>query len=104
MYAVGGNDASIKPVPLGESYDPDNDKWTSIANMHTKRKSHGVATLGGQLYVAGGYDGASQLSSVERYDPDENTWTKLAPMMSKRCGLGLAVIQKQLYAVGGYDG
>ena len=36
----------------------------------------GAAALDGKLYICGGYDGVSSLSSVECYDPDTNKYIK----------------------------
>jgi hypothetical protein len=44
------------------------------------------------LYAVGGYDGSSELSSVERYDVSANTWTAVAPMGSKRSEVGVASV------------
>jgi hypothetical protein len=44
------------------------------------------------LYVVGGYDGGSDLSSVERYDVAADTWTAVAPMGSKRNVVGVASV------------
>lgn len=48
----------------------------------------------GLLYAAGGYDGASCLSSVERYDPLTQTWTSVASMNTRRRYLSMAVMGK----------
>lgn len=59
--------------------------------MGTKRSCLGVASLNGLLYVAGGYDGASCLNSVERYDPLVTTWSSVIAMETRRryCRLGV---------------
>ncbi len=44
----------------------------------------GTCQWNGLIYVMGGYDGASCLSSVERYDPLTLTWTSIAAMNFKR--------------------
>ncbi len=44
----------------------------------------------GYVYVAGGRDGISVLSSVERYDPMTNMWMNdVAAMNNCRCGVRL---------------
>ncbi len=44
----------------------------------------------GYLYVAGGHDGRSVLSSVERYDPMINVWINdVAAMNNCRCSVRL---------------
>ncbi|CAH2107585.1 unnamed protein product [Euphydryas editha] len=56
------------------------------------------------IYVVGGYDGTSQLSSVERYDTERDAWEEVAPVRAARSALSLAVLDRKLYAMGGYDG
>lgn len=40
-------------------------RWTSVADMSFCRRNAGVVAHGGMLYVVGGDDGTSNLSSVE---------------------------------------
>ena len=52
----------------------------------------GACEWNGLLYVVGGYDGTSCLSSVERYDPLTLTWTSVAAMNLRRRYLRIAVL------------
>ncbi|KAK6028249.1 kelch repeat protein [Ostertagia ostertagi] len=72
--------------------------------MATRRQNLGSAVLHGAMYAAGGYDGLSQLSSVEKYNPFTNEWTAVSDMNTSRLFVALAVAGARLYAVGGYDG
>lgn len=55
----------------------------------------GVVALDGLLYVVGGDDGASNLSSVEIYNPNTNSWSILSTSMNiGRSYAGVAVIDK----------
>ena len=56
------------------------------------------------LLAAGGFDGHSDLSSVERYDPVRNEWSSVANMSVPRSGFGMSTLNGKLHAVGGYDG
>jgi len=62
--------------------------------MSSKRSRLDTVMDDDQLYVVGGYDGSSQLSSIERYNPDQNTWTAIAGMNVKRSCLGVAIVDK----------
>jgi len=42
--------------------------------------------LNGKVYALGGYDGSSNLNTVEVYDPATNTWTPIAAMGTARYG------------------
>jgi kelch-like protein 17 (actinfilin) len=44
----------------------------------------GICSLDGLLYVCGGYDGASCLSSMERYDPLTGVWSSCPAMATRR--------------------
>ena len=50
----------------------------------------GVVTHDGLMYVVGGDDGTSNLSSVEMYNPKTDTWTLLKVMMSAVCLISAA--------------
>ena len=60
--------------------------------------------LDNQLYVCGGYDGNSSLSSVERYDPTNNKWTMASHMVRHRSAAAVAVLDGLIYVLGGHDG
>ena len=69
-------------------FDPEEDRWTSVKPMHTKRLGVGVAVVNRLLYVVGGYDGTERLGSGECYHPENNAWTMIAPMTTQRSGAG----------------
>lgn len=62
----------------------------------------GVCSIGNYLYAVGGYDGVSQLNSVERYDVERDTWEYVASMNSRRSALSVDVVGGKLYALGRY--
>ncbi|XP_031817440.1 kelch-like protein 17 [Sarcophilus harrisii] len=110
-----------------EAYDTRTDRWHMVASMSTRRARVGVAAIGNRLYAVGGYDGTSDLATVESYDPVTNaqaapecfgdgitcsaerydpltgTWTSIAAMSTRRRYVRVATLDGNLYAVGGYD-
>lgn len=60
----------------------------------------GVTAIGNCIYAVGGYDGTSQLNSVERYNVDENRWEFVKSMSSRRSALSVDVVAGKLYALG----
>lgn len=58
----------------------------------------------GRMYVVGGSDGQSSLTSVEIYDFESRTWTHGPNMNIARANVALAVVGQRLYAVGGFSG
>ena len=61
-------------------------------------------SLNGYIYVAGGYDGVSALSSVECYDPLSNTWRVVPPMQRARSAAAAVALSDRIYVIGGHDG
>lgn len=64
LYAVGGHDGPLVRKSV-ECYNPETNTWASVADMAFCRRNAGVVAYGGMLYVCGGDDGTSNLSSVE---------------------------------------
>jgi len=62
--------------------------------------SAGVCSVDQCIYAVGGYDGGSQLSSVERYDVGSDQWTAITPMNRPRSALSLSVVNNSIYAIG----
>lgn len=57
-----------------------------------KRSRVALAANMGKLWAIGGYDGESNLSTVEVYDPKTDTWTFVAAMCAHGGGVGVGVI------------
>jgi N-acetylneuraminic acid mutarotase len=75
--------------------------WENRAPMPTARYGAAAGVIDGKLYVAGGWNGASNLTTLEVYDPATDTWTTKAPMPTARNDVGGAVIDGKFYVVGG---
>ena len=60
----------------------------------------GVCSLGQFIYAVGGYDGTSQLSSMERYDVGSDQWTAITSMNCPRSALSVSVVGNSIYAIG----
>lgn len=75
-----------------ERYDPSKDSWEMVASMADKRIHFGVGVMLGFIFVVGGHNGVSHLSSIERYDPHQNQWTVCRPMKEPRTGNIYSVI------------
>lgn len=68
--------------------------WTAITPMGTKRSCLGICAFDGLIYVCGGYDGASCLSSMERFDPLTGIWCSCPAMNTRRRYCRVAVVGK----------
>ena len=66
-----------------------------MAHLLNPRSGLGCTVLDGFLYVAGGYDGTSYLSSMERYDRLTNEWAQMPGMAMSRDCVGITVVDIQ---------
>ena len=60
--------------------------------MNAQRSRVALTANMGKLWAVGGYDGISNLVSVEVYSPEQDIWTFTAPMIAHEGGVGLGVI------------
>ena len=51
-----------------------------------------MVAIAKKIYAIGGYDGLSNLCSVEVYDLEEEQWHSAPPMSTHQGGVGVAVI------------
>ena len=82
---------------------PNEGFWTSKTPMNTARRYLGAATVGGKVYVIGGYNG-SYLGTNECYDPVLDSWTNKSPMPTPRNGAAVVALNGKVYVIGGYNG
>jgi len=75
--------------------------------MHIGRYCFGAATLKGEIYAVGGYDGGSSntpINTVEVFCPKKKTWKMIKPMNVARAKVKAVAMDGCLYVVGGWDG
>uniref|UniRef100_A0A3Q3XMU9 BTB domain-containing protein n=1 Tax=Mola mola TaxID=94237 RepID=A0A3Q3XMU9_MOLML len=87
-------------------YDEKTGHWRALKPMQEPRYQHGVALLGGFLFIVGGqstYDtkGKTAIDSAYRYDPRFNKWLQLTSLNEKRTFFHLSALMGKLFAVGG---
>ena len=70
--------------------------------MLEARRGHAAISMGGKIYVTGGFRNGDFKNTVTVFDPQANTWTELASMGSTRGFHASAVIDDKLYVFGGY--
>jgi N-acetylneuraminic acid mutarotase len=114
LYVTAGGTASSPGGSFDVSnrlyrYDPATDAWTELAPSPHAHFHAAGGTIGGKLYLAGGYDydPATQQNFVtgalDLYNPATNTWTTKAPLPTPRFGATARAINQKLYVVGGVD-
>nr|XP_057938927.1 kelch-like protein 9 [Doryrhamphus excisus]XP_057938928.1 kelch-like protein 9 [Doryrhamphus excisus] len=87
-------------------YDDESGRWRALKPMEVPCYQHGVALLGGFLFIVGGqstYDtkGKTAIDAAYRYDPRFNVWLQIASLNEKRTFFHLSALKGRLYAVGG---
>lgn len=112
IYVVGGRQFSKNPdgtaqqvnVPNLEVYDPQLDRWETLAPMPQAAGGLGATTVNGKLYVFGGEQWVPEqkvLGESWVYDPATDTWSALPPLPTPRHGLGVAAVGNRIYVFGG---
>lgn len=74
-----------------------------VSPMKCSRSGAGVGSLGQYIYVIGGYDGKSQLNSVERYDTERDIWENVSSVTIARSALSVTILDSKLYAMGKHE-
>lgn len=67
-----------------EVYDPKKKVWTQGKAMQCRRSAVGVAALDERVYICGGYDGVTSLSTVECYCPKTDSWSTVSFLVGQR--------------------
>uniref|UniRef100_M3YIF9 Kelch like family member 12 n=1 Tax=Mustela putorius furo TaxID=9669 RepID=M3YIF9_MUSPF len=115
LLVVGGFGSQQSPIDVVEKYDPKTQEWSFLPSITRKRRYVASVSLHDRIYVIGGYDGRSRLSSVECLDytaDEDGVWYSVAPMNVRRGlagattlgGAGVALLNDHIYVVGGFDG
>jgi len=91
LWVVGGYNGRF--LQTCEQYSFATQQWTPMTQeMNVRRARVGVASSGNKLYAIGGYDGMTNLSSIEIYNPEEGTWSLAGNMNRHEGGVGVAAI------------
>jgi N-acetylneuraminic acid mutarotase len=102
FYAIGGFDTSRNSRNLVFVFD--GSKWRAGPDLPIAVNHPGVAPIGDDVYVAGGFTAATATNRVFVLRKDARAWVELAPMRRARGALSLLARDGRLYAIGGRDG
>ena len=72
--------------------------------MSRERSGFSCASLNGELYVIGGFDGVGRLASFEKYNFATKQWTILGNMECQRSNFTACVFESKILAIGGDTG
>ncbi|WP_018811591.1 S8 family serine peptidase [Salinispora pacifica] len=103
VYSIGGGSATGTERATWV-YDPDTDSWLDLPALPTSRAKPGVATVGGKIYVTGGWGNTSDPDpTVNVFDPASETWSTLDGVTNPAptAAPGTAVVADKIYLVGG---
>ena len=117
LYVFGANggigpDGFYGDFNFVERYDPDTDRWTSLAPKPTVVTAAPAAVYSGEIYLfGGGYsytdaDGtrhATDYDIVEAYNPANDTWRFVTNMPKLLSNVAVAVTDQKAYVIGGYS-
>ena len=109
LYLLGGWDGDgirnevwrYAPPAESSNDDPKNAEWILVTRMPNARAFFGAVIVNNEIYVAGGYDGQQEQSSVEVYALAVDEWRKLPPLPTPRGGLRLIYDGLAIIALGG---
>ncbi|XP_073985240.1 uncharacterized protein isoform X2 [Rhodnius prolixus] len=87
------------------SYDPIKKQWSNKeAKLLTPRKSFGLVTFHGFMFVIGGQDKDNKiLSSVERYDQNQKKWEEVTPLPEPLIYPATCVYKNNIWVAGGLN-
>lgn len=108
LVAIGGFDGDGNAVADVDVYDPAADAWTRGPDLPVALHHTAVATLGGRLYVVGGYSlavGGAWVAedAVWSLGAGEDAWRPEPSLATARGALAVASTGDGLVAIGGVD-
>jgi hypothetical protein len=104
LMIAGGIGAFCEVISHAELFVPD-EGWRQAPSMLAPRAAAACATLGSDVYVAGGIGAShSDVDTAERYDSALNAWVPLPPMPRPRSRCGGAAMAGAFYVLGGLEG
>jgi hypothetical protein len=100
IIATGGR-MNVQNTTTVMSLDLVTKRYRTLVPMITARYRHAFVVHDGKLYVMGGYNFSTSLSSVECFDFETGQWSEVKPMTTPRFGHGAAVLGGKIYVAGG---
>ncbi|KAL2100049.1 hypothetical protein ACEWY4_004443 [Coilia grayii] len=93
IYVAGGRDDLGLPLKTAEKFDSDSLRWTPVRPMKNKRYQVSLLVFNNLLLAVGGYDGISDLKTMEAYEHENNSWRHFGSMKSKHPGGHVAILK-----------
>uniref|UniRef100_H2ZKW1 BTB domain-containing protein n=1 Tax=Ciona savignyi TaxID=51511 RepID=H2ZKW1_CIOSA len=101
LVTVGGCDENCDEATTVESYNPVSGQWKALAQVEDNlRGGYATTSIGNDIYVTGGSDGAKVFNRVWRYKSQVNEWIKVCNMNYAHEYHGSVVLNSYIYVVG----
>lgn len=101
IYVPGGSMQNGLPTNRMDVYLPEEDRWIEGASLPQPISRYALVAYEGKMYLFGGWNGETVLSTVYAYDPDVDEWLEMPPMSVARADFSAAVASGKIYLIGG---
>ena len=105
FFIVGGYNKNYTSMATLTRYDTTTGNITIMTPMHVGRGDTGLAMLGDNAIVLGGWNSTvgfcQPMTAAESYSPSTNTWTTLASMSYGRGDLAVVAMGGHIFAIAG---
>ncbi|XP_052009229.1 kelch-like protein 33 [Xyrauchen texanus] len=106
MYVVGGRYyyGKADTMKCAYRYDPIQNSWHRLADMHERRGSVTLVVLNEKIYAIGGErDSEVSMETVEVYCPNTNSWRFVCPLDQPLCYHAASVWKGAIFISGGLN-
>ncbi|XP_029382548.1 kelch-like protein 33 [Echeneis naucrates] len=106
LYVFGGCYFYAKDniMKTAYSYDPLQDGWRRLTDMHEFRSNFSVVANEKRLYAIGGdKEINTNVDSVEMYNPDTDSWSVVHPLDQALSGYAAAAVNGGIFISGGFN-
>ncbi|KTG37259.1 hypothetical protein cypCar_00021175 [Cyprinus carpio] len=106
LYVVGGRHYYGKADTMNCTYryDPIQNSWQRLTDMHERRGSFTLVVLNGKIYAIGGErDSEVNMESVEVYCPNTNSWSFVCPLDQALSCHAASVWNGTIFLSGGFN-
>lgn len=83
------------------AYDIETNQWEQKQPMPIGLYDLTAHTIGGKIYIFGGYGNGGFINSVMEFDPENNSWLQKSPMPTYRYTFMSAEVEGKVYVIGG---
>jgi DNA-binding CsgD family transcriptional regulator len=103
VYLIGGWDGNAMRDEIWRypTAGTESQEWEMLGHLERARAFLGAVVVGGEIYIAGGYDGQRELDLAEVFAPATGVRRLLPSMSTPRGGLNLVYDGLAVYALGG---